>query len=232
MPVRPGRRRLGRAFYNRPTLQVARDLLGRRLVRVSQGRRLSGRIVEVEAYIGTADTACHARSGETRRNRVMFGGPGQAYVYFTYGMHHLLNLVTEPEGVPAAVLLRALEPEEGLPAMVRRRGGAAARRSAPGRRAAHWIAGGPARLCQALGIDLAFNDADVTRGHDLFVETGEPLCDTCVATGPRVGIDYANSRDQRALWRLFVRDSAYVSRQDSKPGGSRRRLATPRAGVD
>ena len=210
-------RRLGIEFFSRPTLQVARDLLGRRLVRVNRGRRTSGRVVEVEAYIGGDDSACHARSGRTRRNSVLFGPPGRAYVYFTYGMHYLLNLVTEAEGFPAAVLLRALEPDEGQDLMIRRRGG----RKNHGSPA--WITGGPARLCRALSVDLAFNGRDVSRDERLFLEEGSPVASSLVEAGPRIGIDYANDTDRLAPWRIFVRDSPHVSVRSGTNGSRRRR---------
>jgi DNA-3-methyladenine glycosylase len=203
---------------------VARDLIGRRLVRIRRGRRLSGRIVEVEAYIGPADTACHGRAGLTGRNRVLFGPPGLAYVYFTYGMHHLLNLVTEAEGFPSAVLLRALEPEEGVGGMERlreTRPAAAGRGSGPGsgaqgratdRRPANWVAGGPARLCRALDVDLRLNGDDVVDGNHLFVEEGVPVKAAEVSRTPRIGIGYAKARDRQAPWRFLARGSPYISR--------------------
>jgi DNA-3-methyladenine glycosylase len=117
----PRRQRLPRSFFGRSTLLVARELLGQRLVRIDRGRRVSGWIIEAEAYIGQADLACHAHSGRTERNRVMWGDPGHAYVYFTYGMHWCLNVVTESAGQPAAVLLRALAPSQGVATMRRRR---------------------------------------------------------------------------------------------------------------
>jgi DNA-3-methyladenine glycosylase len=194
--------RFDRGFFARPTLQVARGLLGARLVRRLRGRRISGRVVEVEAYIGSGDSACHASRGRTARTGVMFGPPGHAYVYFTYGMHWMLNAVTEAEGFPAAVLIRALEPIEGVGAMRRRRN---ARREED-------IARGPARLCQALAIDGALNGADLVLGKDLFFEAGEPFGDEEVIATPRIGIDYALSGDREAPWRFAVAGSPFVSR--------------------
>src|SRR5947209_4166821 len=144
--------KLSRRFFARPTLSVARELLNQRLVRVHEGERLSGIIVETEAYVGEDDSAAHSFHGRTARTAIMYGAPGHAYVYFTYGMHWMLNIVTEPAGFPAAVLIRAIEPDEGLPIMQSRRGP----RAAPAR-----LTDGPAKLAQALGIDKALN------GHDL-----------------------------------------------------------------
>jgi DNA-3-methyladenine glycosylase len=198
---------LDRDFFNRDTLIVARELLGRRLVRRpdergSQELPLSGRIVEVEAYVGETDHACHARCGRTKRNAAMYGPPGHAYVYFVYGMHYCLNVVTGREGFPAAVLIRALEPLEGIGVMRERRGG----------RPDVQLTSGPARLCQALGIDRGFDGMDlcVPDSH-LFVEQDGAVPDGQVVTGPRVGV----RGDETALtvpWRFYIRDNRYVSR--------------------
>ncbi|MDH3943758.1 MAG: DNA-3-methyladenine glycosylase, partial [Anaerolineae bacterium] len=134
--------RLPRAFYERDTLQTAREVLGHRLVHVEDGERLSGVIVEAEAYCGERDLGCHAKAGRTKRTEVMYGPPGHAYVYFTYGMHWLFNCITRPEGQPEAVLIRAIVPLEGLAKMAARRGGQPRKR---------WT-DGPAKLTQALGI--------------------------------------------------------------------------------
>jgi DNA-3-methyladenine glycosylase len=194
--------RLSRDFFTRDTLTVARDLLGQRLVRVLDGARFSGRIVEVEAYVGEEDQACHARCGRTERNAPMYGPPGHAYVYFIYGMHHCLNVVTEREGYPAAVLIRALEPLEGIEEMRARRGD----------RPDVQLTSGPARLCQALDIDRQFDGADLCAPDArVFLEEGIPIPDDAAATGPRVGV----RGDEVAVtvpWRVFVRDSRYVSR--------------------
>ncbi len=193
---------LDRDFFTRDTLTVARELLGQRLVRVLDGKRLAGRIVEVEAYVGEGDQASHAHCGATRRNAPMYGPPGHAYVYFIYGMHYCLNVVTEQEGYPAAVLIRALEPLEGIEAMRARRGD----------RPDVQLTSGPARLCQALEIDRRFDGADLCAPDALLLlEKDAAVPDEAIATGPRVGV----RGDEIALtvsWRLYVRDSRYVSR--------------------
>jgi DNA-3-methyladenine glycosylase len=185
---------LDRIFYNRPTLEVAHDLLGKKLVRRMDGVELSGIIVETEAYIGVQDSACHAHRGRTERNAVMFGPPGLAYVYFTYGMHYLLNLVTEEEGNPCAVLLRSIEPLSGLEEMQKRR-----------KRGGKELTNGPAKLCQALNIDKSFNGWDVTEGDKLWVENHQPDRPLMVLSTPRIGIAYARKKDREALWRFLLK---------------------------
>lgn len=183
---------LPRAFYLRPTLTVARDLLGRRLVRSLGGHRLSGRIVEVEAYIGEDDLASHAARGHTERNRAMYGPGGLAYVYLIYGVHHCLNVVTEQEGFPAAVLIRAIAPEEGVAIMQQLRQG----------RAAH-LTDGPGKLCQALAIDRRLDGHDLTLGHALWLEVGDPLSDAQVVVTPRVGVG-GDQQARTVLWRFVA----------------------------
>jgi DNA-3-methyladenine glycosylase len=186
---------LAEPFYARSVLEVAPDLLGRRLVRVLDGVRLAGYIVETEAYNGADDLACHARSGRTRRNAVMFGPPGRAYVYFTYGLHWMLNCVAHPEGDPAAVLIRAILPSEGLAIIASRRAG---------RPRQQWT-DGPAKLCQALAIDGSFNSADLTDTHSgLWIEPGYALPAEAVRSGPRVGIDYAGEPWVSMPWRYMA----------------------------
>ena len=189
-------------FFARPTLTVARELLGQHLVREIDGQRLSGLIVETEAYIGLDDSACHASRGRTPRTEVMFGPPGRTYVYFVYGMHYMLNLVTEEEGFPAAVLIRALEPLAGFDAMQAHR---------PRITREVNLTNGPAKLCQALRIDKAWHNWDVTLGEKLWLEPGDPAPETSIATGPRVGIAYALPEDQAAPWRFWVRANRFVS---------------------
>ena len=185
---------LSRDFFARPTLVVARELLGQRLVRGIAGQRLSGRIVETEAYIGPQDSANHASKGRTRRTEVMFGPPGYAYIYLVYGMHSMLNVVTEREGFPAAVLIRALEPLENIEEMIAKR---------PAGRLAN-LTNGPGKLCQAMNIDKTLHNWDMTLGQRLWLEPGELLPDTAVKTGPRIGIDYARPEDRQAPWRFWV----------------------------
>ncbi len=195
--------RLTRRFFQRPTLIVARELLGARLVRVERsGSRTSGLIVEVEAYLGSDDLGCHARSGRTERNAAMWGPAGRAYVYFTYGMHWCLNVVTEVDGFPAAVLLRALVPVEGRETMRRRRGPAGDRD----------MTGGPARLCQALGIDRRFNGHDLCAPEaNLFLEAGVLIPELDVSKSPRVGLNKVPEPWRSLPWRFLVRPSAQAA---------------------
>jgi DNA-3-methyladenine glycosylase len=191
--------RLPRAFYDRPTLLVAEDLLGKVLVHRTRAGSAAGRIVEVEAYVEEDDPACHAAPGPTPRNRPLYGPPGFSYVYLNYGMHYLTNVVTESEGSPAAVLLRALEPVEGVPLMRRRRarGGVAP--------PDHDLCRGPGNLSRALGIDLSQNWVDL-EGDVLFVEDRGEAAVEAVWT-PRIGIRVGTDRP----WRCYVRGSAAVS---------------------
>jgi DNA-3-methyladenine glycosylase len=157
-------------------------------------------IVETEAYCGEKDSACHAYRGKTPRNAVMFGSPGHAYVYFTYGMHYLLNLVTEKEGNPCAVLIRAVLPLAGIPIMETRR-----RRKGPE------LTNGPAKLCQAFGIDKSLNGWDVTRGRELWVEKYKTFPAKHITATPRIGIHYAKTEHREACWRYFVKPSTNSS---------------------
>lgn len=200
---------LSESFFARDTLVVARDLLGMRLVRLLDGERLSGLIVECEAYVGQNDSACHASRGRTPRNTVMFGPPGRAYVYFVYGIHYMLNVVTEPEGAAAAVLLRAVQPLEGIETMGRLRCAPEAKAPTLGRR---FLTGGPARLTQAMAVDRAFNNANLLEGAELWLEPGTPVADELVARGPRIGINSAAEPDRLAAWRFWVRGNPCVSR--------------------
>jgi len=196
-----------RSFYDRPTLDVARDLLGLVLVHKRRGVRTSGVIVEVEAYIGESDPACHAAPGPTRRNAPLYGHPGHAYVYLNYGIHCLVNVVTESHGSPAAVLIRALDPLDGIEVMRRRRA-----RTARGRRAArastiatHDLCRGPGNLTMAMGITLAENRLDLL-GDRLYIED-RGIAVGAVAWGPRIGIRVG----VESPWRSWVTGHPAVS---------------------
>lgn len=179
-------------FYAQPTLVVARRLLGARLVRILDGQRLAGIITETEAYVGETDLGCHARAGRTQRNAVMFGPPGRAYVYFTYGMHWMLNLVTEREDFPAAVLVRAIQPVEGVEVISARRAGGDTL--------------GPAKLTQALGINRTQNGLALTdQASGLWLEAGQPVSEAEVVTGPRIGLNTVPEPWKSMPWRFLVK---------------------------
>ena len=197
---------LPRQFYNRPALTVARELIGKKIVRPLEGTVLSGIISETEAYVGPEDTACHASKGKTTRNGVMFGPPGHAYVYFVYGMHHMLNFVCGEEGFPAAVLIRGMIPLDGMEKMINLRG-----------RDTH-IADGPGKLCRAIAIDRSFNGYDLTVGDLLRAEDYISYSDREIAAGPRIGINYAEPEDRDALYRFFLVKSER-SRNEGKARG-------------
>jgi DNA-3-methyladenine glycosylase len=199
---------LSRGFYARPTLDVARDLIGKVLVHETGAGRASGIIVETEAYIGEDDPACHAAPGRTARNAPLYGPPGFAYVYLNYGIHYLVNAVTEPEGSPAAVLIRALEPVEGIGLMRRRRARGTGRPAASFEDAE--LCRGPGNLTRALGIDLRQNLKDLTASalqiEDRRLKIGE------VVWSPRIGITQAADRP----WRCSVAAHASVSGKRAK----------------
>lgn len=184
---------LPRSFYNRPTLTVARELIGARLVRVLDGVKLVGLITETEAYISEKDLACHAKAGLTPRTAPMYGKPGHAYVYFTYGNHWMLNVVTEREGFPAAVLLRAIQPIEGVEVMSARRQGR--------------DTFGPGKICQAMGISKSENQVDLTRtASGLWIEAGHFIPNKNVTKCPRVGLNNTPEPWLSKPWRFKVKD--------------------------
>lgn len=187
-------RRLPRSWFARPTLTVARDLLGMVLVHQASDGIAAGRIVEVEAYIGEDDPACHAAPGPTARNAPMYGPAGVAYVYLNYGLHHLMNVVTERKGFPAAVLIRALEPLDGLALMRRRR---AAQGAPPHRVTADTICQGPGNLSVAMGITLVQNRVVVT-GPTLYFEDRGLGAQEVVWTS-RIGIRVGAEHQWRAI---------------------------------
>ena len=191
---------IAREFYDRPALVVARDLLGCRLVRVQNGQRLAGLIMETEAYQGEDDLGCHASTGKTPRTSVMYGPPGHAYVYFTYGMHWMLNAVTSPEDTPAAVLIRAIRPEEGTALMAENRPYNALKSG--------WT-DGPAKLTQALKITNIFNTVDLCgQENNLWIEPGELIPEGCVSQGARVGLNTVPEPWRSIPWRFVVDQGA------------------------
>ena len=182
-------RKLPRSFYDRDTRQVARELLGKYLVHAVQGVERVGRIVEVEAYLGTHDLAAHSSRGLTERTRVMFGPPGHAYVYFIYGMHYCMNVVTQPEGHASAVLLRAIQPVKNIEGRTQ----------------------GPGLLCKALGVDKRLNAHDLLSDDFYIAEPLEAEKFVIVAT-PRIGVDYARHWARRRL-RFYIKGNPFVSRK-------------------
>jgi DNA-3-methyladenine glycosylase len=192
--------KLDRAFYDRPTLKVASDLIGKVLVRRLNGRNLAGKIVETEAYIGPSDLACHASRGKTPRTSVMFGPPGVSYVYMIYGFYFCLNAVTESEGYPAAVLIRAVEPLENIRIM-------RTLRYNPPRDTN--IASGPGKLCMAMSIDKSLNAVDLA-SRELWIED-RSLEVVGIESGPRIGVDYAGEYKDMP-WRFYERGNLHVSR--------------------
>ena len=181
-------RKLPRSFFNRDTVKVARELLGKLLIHSSQGVRRIGRIVEVEAYLGQHDLAAHSAKGLTERTKIMFGPPGHAYVYLIYGMYHCMNVVTEAEGHASAVLLRALEPVEGI----------------DGRTC------GPGLLCRAMRIDRRLDGHDLL-SEDLFIAAPSAPERFVIVKSPRIGVEYAAHWARRHL-RFYIKANPFVSR--------------------
>ncbi len=188
--------KLATEFYRRPTRLVARDLLGKILIRCINNEFLGGMIVETEAYLGEGDAASHAAKGMTSRNRVMYGPPGRAYIYFIYGMYYCLNFVTEPAEQPAAVLIRALEPLFGIQMMQELRSVTSIRQ----------LTSGPGKLCQALAIDRTLNNEDLT-GENLFVVHGAKILPEQTGESPRLGIKVATEFH----WRYYIQGNPHVS---------------------
>src|SRR5438270_1042444 len=205
-------KKLAREFYTRSdVLEVARDLLGKRLVVPNRsGARVAGIIVETEAYRGPEDKASHAYNGRrTRRTETMYGIGGTAYVYFVYGMYYQFNVVTNVADVPHAVLVRAVEPSEGLDIIRRRRPG----------RSEYELTSGPGRLCLALGIDRRLDKADLL-GNRVWIEKGVSISPRQIARGPRIGIDYAEEWVGKP-WRFWIKDNPFVSKPIvSKPNSA------------
>lgn len=181
-------KKLPREFYDRDTVTVARDLLGKYLVHVSHGKKLIGKIVEVEAYLGQHDLAAHSSKGMTPRNKIMFGPPGFAYVYLVYGMHYCLNVVTEHEGSAAAILFRAIEPIENIKGRTQ----------------------GPGLLCKALQIDKRMNGHDFV-SDELYIASSAEHEKFVIVKKSRIGVAYAKHWAKRLL-RFYIKGNVYVSK--------------------
>jgi DNA-3-methyladenine glycosylase len=195
---------LERAFYARHSTVVAKDLIGKILVRNLRTKKLQGIIVETEAYGGLKDPASHAFGGMTPRNEVMFGEAGFSYVYFTYGFHHCLNVVTGNKGNPQAVLIRAMEPISGLDTMQKLRGRQISTRN---------LTNGPGKICQALAIDRSLNKIDVTKRDSpiFFEDSGQSEAPRKVVLSRRIGINVGVEK----LWRFYDASSVYVSHRSN-----------------
>lgn len=203
-------KKLSRGFYNRPTLDVAKELLGKFIVLNTGDSRLVSKIVETEAYIGRIDKAAHCYNNKkTPRTEVMFGKPGIAYVYLIYGMYHCLNIVTEEEGEAAAVLIRAVEPIEGLEEMISNR-----YKKSIGeikRKESINLTSGPGKLCIAMGITKKYNGEDLC-GEELFLTEETSPAKMDIVTSKRINIDYAEEAIDFP-WRFYIKDNPYVSKK-------------------
>jgi len=186
------KKRLGRAFFTQPTLKVAQKLLGKTLIRIWRGKRLSGKIVETEAYIGPKDKASHAYLGKkTPRNRAEFMIGGHIYIYLVYGMYWQLNFSTETKGKPTCVLIRALEPLEGI----------------------NEPTDGPGKLCRALRLNKSFYGEDLCRSSRIWLEDGPEIPSNKIVRAARVGIDYAGPYWSKIPWRFYIKDNKFVSKK-------------------
>lgn len=201
-------RKLTACFFERPTLEVARELLGKYFVVKRSGGILSGKIVETEAYIGEDDLACHASKGRTPRTETLYAKAGSLYVYMVYGMHHCLNVVTERVNFPSAVLIRAIEPCEGIALMQKRRG----------TKSLHNLASGPGKLCEAFGITVKVNGKTMRESGLWIEDRGERTRPADIAQSSRIGVDYAGKYSTYP-WRFYVKKSSFISRISGRKGG-------------
>lgn len=190
-------KKLKRSFFKKPTLKVAKELLGKYLVVKKGGKLVSGKIVETEAYIGKKDPASHAYIGVTPRTKLMFGKPGYAYIYLTYGMYYCLNFVTERDGFPAAVLVRAVEPKEGLDLMIKRRK----------IKNKENLTNGPGKVCKAFGLDKKLNGADICSDVIWIEDRGENP--EKIISASRIGIKAGKDKK----WRFYIQGNGFVSKK-------------------
>lgn len=196
--------KLSRNFFTPPTLYVAKNILGKILVRIYKGTRLSGKIVETESYIGPADRASHAYLGKkTKRNQAEFLIGGHIYIYLIYGMYWQLNISTEKEGKPTCILIRALEPVAGINEMKKLR-----KVENPKN-----LTNGPGKLCQALALNKNFYGVDLCNSNKIWTEEGEEIKEEKIIEKPRVGIDYAGPYWSKVPWRFYIKDNDFVSKK-------------------
>ena len=204
MPVNISNRKLKKSFYRRELLDVARDLLGKIIVKSGGNKILAGKIVEVEAYHGDSDKAAHSYGGITKRNEIMFEAGGYLYVYFTYGAHHCCNVVTGKKGQGTAVLIRAVEPVEGIDSMIKNRFG----RKLKNDKEIFNLTSGPGKVCKAFSIDRTHSGTDLT-GNKIFILNGEKIKSKEIGVSKRIGI----TRSVDLPWRFFIKNSSYLSRK-------------------
>jgi DNA-3-methyladenine glycosylase len=204
MPVNTSNRKLKKSFYRRELLDVARDLLGKVIVKAGGDKILAGKIVEVEAYHGDFDKAAHSYVGITKRNEIMFEAGGYLYVYFTYGAHHCCNVVTGKKGQGTAVLIRAVEPVEGIDSMIRNRFG----RKIKNDKDIFNLTSGPGKVCQSFSIDRTHSGTDLT-GNKIFILNGEKIKSKDIGVSKRIGI----TRSVDLPWRFFIKNNPYLSRK-------------------
>ena len=203
-------KKLSRDFYNRDTLEVAKDLLGKYLIHHIKDKRLVSKIVETEAYIGAIDKACHAYNNRvTDRTKILYEAPGIAYVYLIYGMYYCFNVVTEEKGKAAAVLVRAVEPVEGIEEMIKNR--YKKKLDEISKKQFINLANGPGKLCMAMGINKENNGIDLCKDQ-LYIADREEGMDFSIVTTTRINIDYAEEAISFP-WRYYIEDSAYVSKK-------------------
>ena len=197
-------KKLERPFYEGETLEVAKELLGKYMVHETKDGRTVGKIVEVEAYIGPDDPACHAYQGKcTSRTQIMFGQGGHAYVYLIYGMYNCINIVCQRKGKPEALLLRAVEPLNEFDLLFDNRSPV---------KNIHNLSNGPGKLCSALGIDRTFSGYDLISGKELYLEKNENRKDIELVCSKRIGIDYAEEYKDK-LWRFYIKNNKFISKK-------------------
>jgi len=194
------RTKLSRSFYARETVEVAYDLIGKRIIRHLDGETLTGRIIETEAYRSKDDAASHAFRGRTKRNAPMFGLPGTTYIYLIYGMHWLFNISAHIENIAGGILIRAIDPEQGLTKM----------QSLRGTKSPANLANGPARLAQALNLDKTFNTIDLVTHPELYLTEGSLLSDETITSGPRIRVSGDPVAKNRP-WRFWIKNHPLIS---------------------